>query len=996
MAVNKRKILEAAQKFLQKGALDKALKEYRTLLDLDPRDCGVRLKLGDIYLRLGSRDDAVASYLKVAHQFMKDGFDAKAVALFKQIAKLAPEQIEVHVPLAELYQRLGLVPEAMLALQTAVEAYQKAGRKREALELLRKAAALDPTNTTSRLKIADLLRAQEMVDEALCEYEGIAGELERQGESDALVGVYERVLEIDPERIPAMLALAKLLGRGDSPERALSLAARAAELAPDSIDAVQAHAEAMQVAGRSTEEQEPVWRQLAELHRARGDEEGCRAILQRFCSAYDLTQNGVDLGNLQGDGVVLEAAGTAGEPGDLTRAAAALGRDLPPAEDLLAGPGASLAPAVPRAEPCAEGDTEQLLAEAGVYLRFGKRERAITSLEAILVREPAHGGAIEKLAEAFTQGGDSARAIEILSRGAETLEACGDSGGAATLRARLFDLDPSAAPGLDDMAVLVDPALPDVPADDLESLEIELDLSEDGGGILELERPADVEPGSECLELERAESEASPIEACEIESPPIAELEGEADAEEVSSIELGSSGADSATLGPSDAMPIEALAQAPIGNDGSSSASLSASPKQILEDLEEGDFYYQQALLEEAEAVYRRVLEVAPTNPQALLRLGEIAAARGHDPSASRLDVPVEPLAIEPEEVGISSTASEAELGDDLAEWSAESFGEDVEAPGIGLAGEIDAPHAESAAPTSEIDARPEEEEPIDLGSPGVEIDGGLEADSTVASPAPANAFESVVEPAGETSHFDLAAELSDALTEESTIEAPPPSMAPESEPSLDAIFSEFKRGVQRTLTAADHEAHYDLGIAYREMGLYEDAMAEFETALESPARRLDCLHLLGLCARDLKRPQDAVAFLQQALCDATLGDERGIAMRLELAIAFEEAGAIADALATLDEVARIAPGQPGVAERIDALRALQNLSADETPPAETPAGGEIFESFDDLIADAEAALVAGGPQAPAAAARRDADPSEPPPATPVAPPPRKRRISFG
>ena len=79
MAINKRKILQSAQKHLQKGALDKALKDYETLLGADPKDANVRLKVGDIHLKQGKTEEAVASYLKVAERFMKDGFDSKAI-----------------------------------------------------------------------------------------------------------------------------------------------------------------------------------------------------------------------------------------------------------------------------------------------------------------------------------------------------------------------------------------------------------------------------------------------------------------------------------------------------------------------------------------------------------------------------------------------------------------------------------------------------------------------------------------------------------------------------------------------------------------------------------------------------------------------------------------------------------------------------------------------------------------------------------------------------
>ena len=49
MAVNKRKVLDAARKYAQKGAKEKALKEYHRLLKLDPRDAKLHLEIGDCY-----------------------------------------------------------------------------------------------------------------------------------------------------------------------------------------------------------------------------------------------------------------------------------------------------------------------------------------------------------------------------------------------------------------------------------------------------------------------------------------------------------------------------------------------------------------------------------------------------------------------------------------------------------------------------------------------------------------------------------------------------------------------------------------------------------------------------------------------------------------------------------------------------------------------------------------------------------------------------------
>ena len=76
MALNKRKILESAQKHLQRGALDKALEDYRILLKADPHDSNVLLKIGDLHLKQGKRDEAINAYVRVAQQFTREGFDA--------------------------------------------------------------------------------------------------------------------------------------------------------------------------------------------------------------------------------------------------------------------------------------------------------------------------------------------------------------------------------------------------------------------------------------------------------------------------------------------------------------------------------------------------------------------------------------------------------------------------------------------------------------------------------------------------------------------------------------------------------------------------------------------------------------------------------------------------------------------------------------------------------------------------------------------------------
>lgn len=58
--------------------------------------------------------------------------------------------------------------------------------------------------------------------------------------------------------------------------------------------------------------------------------------------------------------------------------------------------------------------------------------------------------------------------------------------------------------------------------------------------------------------------------------------------------------------------------------------------------------------------------------------------------------------------------------------------------------------------------------------------------------------------------------------------------------------LSDFKRGIEANLDANDFQAHYDLGIAFKEMGLVDEAIAQFQKALRSPDGRLKTSEQLG------------------------------------------------------------------------------------------------------------------------------------------------------
>jgi tetratricopeptide (TPR) repeat protein len=95
------------------------------------------------------------------------------------------------------------------------------------------------------------------------------------------------------------------------------------------------------------------------------------------------------------------------------------------------------------------------------------------------------------------------------------------------------------------------------------------------------------------------------------------------------------------------------------------------------------------------------------------------------------------------------------------------------------------------------------------------------------------------------------------------------------SKKALADIIMEFKRGVDSSITSEDYSTHFDLGIAYREMGLFREAIQEFEKVLISPDFRIKAREMLGRCTFDMKRYDEAEDHFRKGLVLATTVDNK-------------------------------------------------------------------------------------------------------------------------
>lgn len=140
-----------------------------------------------------------------------------------------------------------------------------------------------------------------------------------------------------------------------------------------------------------------------------------------------------------------------------------------------------------------------------------------------------------------------------------------------------------------------------------------------------------------------------------------------------------------------------------------------------------------------------------------------------------------------------------------------------------------------------------------------------------------------------------------------------------------------FKTDVDEQIAADDMESHYNLGIAYREMGLYEDAISEFEKAEKEPARYVDCQMLKGLCFSDKNEYDNAEAMFKQALNSEYLEDIQRLNLGYELGLLYERADRKSDALVSYQDVLSLDSNYRDVSDKVSLLKAALGISEPES-----------------------------------------------------------------
>lgn len=874
MAFNKQKSLDAAQKFLNQGKIPQAIAEYQTILRYEPKDQVTLMTVGDLFVRAGDTQQALGFYEQLAQLFVGDGFISKAIAIYKKIAKLAPDEPRPLEKLAEMYVQQGVMSEARSVYLQLAESHLKSKRQQQAVDTLRKLLDLEPDNIRIQLRLADLYQAIGQKEEAALAYLNSAHRMLDKGDFIEAKKMADRALLASPKnpRVITMKARAcAALGENDDALRLLEDLPESAA----SADATRLRCDLYVRTGKSAKAVE-VARKAFERNR------------ENYSPVFEVAQTLVEGGEAEsGLQLVSEIREAMMAADDFDR----LNRVLSMASERLHG----------RIEPL------EWLVES--YRRASDNVRL--------------SDAIDQLAEACVAAGQLERGHELFE---ELLKLEPDD---ENNRRRLNQVKQRLGLPVEAEEVTVAPVPVEVP-------------------------PETPPPFTEELQLVPETAEVTPAPAMDEDLERFI-------TQAMNDVDLYSSYG----LTPKAIDVLEALLQrAPrhlgaleklmdlhigAGNDRRT-AELAATLEQV---------YREQNDLSQAERfaeMRRRYQRVAGLKPEELPAATAPAPAEFTIPTVAAEEVPAVEVAPEvPAEPAGEAEVHEVDLS---AEWAAMSVpaGPVGAPPPVEVQPVEEAPAAVEAAPI-EIPLPPAvEEAPVELGvteaapeapavteipaapepAPPPEVPAEEHVEYELAPAAPAAPAEG--KEAMSTSDFfaDLAAEVGDMDIGPATTEAPraaaPAAEAPAARAAapggLSEVFDEFRAELgEMGEEAEDPETHYNLGIAYREMGLLEEAIGEFQKVAKVVQKgvqfryAMQCCTLLGLSFMDKGQPGIAAMWYKKALETPGLDQETILALKYDLGVAQDLAGEHKAALDSFNQVYAMNIDYRDVGERIAALQ---------------------------------------------------------------------------
>ena len=942
---NKQKVLASAEKAVQQGKLQNAITEYEKITKEDPKDLTVLNTIGDLYARVGQNDKAGHYFKRVGDLYAGEGFTVKSIAMYKKLTKLTPGNAEATLKLAELYTQQGLYNDARAQYVVLAEQSLKGNDLDSAARSFQKILELDPENTAMQSKLADTYMKLGKKAEARGIFFTAAQSLYQRGALDAADESLKRVLQLDPTNMDALLLQGKIAADSGDGASAIAILEKVPDLdsRPDALKAllrshillghnpqaepvaakllsvhndlsgIKSYAESLMAASAFPEalgiyakyadkflaanskelletlhgtigrikDSAPALKSLLDLYKKAGETINQNEVTELLAHAY------VQENHLQAAADLYKDLSLA-EPENPLHAQnhkqiiSRLGQD-PAARPLSHEEGSQAlmvdelehtGPAVEQKYADELGDElRAAITDAELFDSYNLPAKAIAPLEGVYSKAPRDIQLNQRLASLYARAGRFYEAAHCC----ETLQGVYSEAGhsdaarqyadmAAKYRERHGDAPAAAAP-VYEMPVATPPPSSAEPAPAEHSM---ADFSFDSY------TDTAVAAASAPSAAEFAMEAAAPV-AMESPVAPVAESSHE--------IDLSSEW--------------EGMTDTPAAV---------AAPAQSASDVaDEVKFYLGQSMWAEAAQGITKLEGIAPGSSQLASLRAQLEAGRAPAPSAA-------------------------------VESSVAEFSFDVEAPAPPPpAPKIAPPPPKVAAPPPpppKVVAPPPPAPAMAakddlLGDFVLDLEDSLGDDFAFGgkpgekpAPPPARAAAAAAAPAPAPR---LAAKVA----------APPPPpptpiQAAEAHSALSDLFDEFKEDMEQSSSAGDSEdpdTHYNLGVAFKEMGLLDEAIGELQkvcSAIEHGhpfTQVIQAYTWLASCFVEKGVPEAAVKWYEKALTAPAIDNESKMAVYYELASAHESAGDKKAALSNFMEVYGTNIDYRDVAQRIKALR---------------------------------------------------------------------------
>ena len=998
MAINRDKVLEAAQKYVEKKKYDKAVAELRKLVEADPNDARTLLKIGDLQAKQGIYADAINTYESVGKLYSHQGFALKAIAVYKQIREI----IAKHVPqleeryghiapkLAELYQQLGLTSDALAALDEVATRLQRQQKDQEAIDVFRKIVELDPTNPLPHLRLAEALSRVKDVEGAVYEFKTAASQLAGIGRRDDALKVLERLLhhKADPEQAKLCAELYLARSQPQDGMQALAKLQICFQANPRDFDTLSLLARAFNAIGQGAKAIE-VQKEMARVARDTGKTDLFREILERLMRVAPHDEGVRRLAQQTGSvqaahppyGAAAMAEAPAQEPqnqgypqqppavwGQQPAAPPPYGGARPntqplqrPRTDAFQQP-----PPIPQAAPAEEVDdsyasyddeVEELVEDADVVEEVEEAEE-----EADAYAEVSYGE--DGDAYATTDAGGDAYAepeqsyADAQGEYAEPEQGYAE-GGYGEAEAEAYE---EAPPASEDAAELVAKTLADANsfrrvrlyAKALETLRAGLEIDPRSMDLHEVHRDVLIESG----QTEEAVEAMLGIASLYVDA-----LDGESAARALQDV---------LAFDPTNARAIEMLQE--LGYEIVDENEEGVEGQELETDGAYGDAGEHDARLPSYDLEEMGPADVSPQYAdERQIHIGrgvsQSPAAYGEGDALGGDALPSFPL----DEPDAYAEAAYAEAGEHVPAVSPTDLDDDGLAPPpafgrapSGAPGRVSTRPSIGAASSRELEDALDEAE--FFCSRGLFDDArAILTEQLGKHPNHPLLRERLVEvdaqeaqrgsgarekPRQEDDAFDLGSSL-DALESLDYANMQPAEGHANGDEQIDVeeVFAKFKEGVAKQISVEDSDSHYNLGIAYKEMLLLDDAIREFDVAARDPKHECVCRSMIGMIQIERGNVNEAIEAFLQGLNASIKDPSQETVLCFEIGAAYEAKKMTKDALSYYQKAMRRDPNYRDVQERVRRLSKAepkQNLRQ-----AAVGADDEFDRAFDDLLSKA-------------------------------------------